>query len=65
MSDEQRTQTEAEASEHTGEPGDATRYPGHEHPDALRERSGLAGNSGREPEIAPDVDAGDDPDATS
>jgi hypothetical protein len=41
------------------EPGpeeqDATRYPGHERPDALRERAGLDEHDGREPEVAPEV----------
>lgn len=41
------------------EPGpeeqDATRYPGHERPDDLRERAGLDKRGGREPEVAPEV----------
>ena len=40
------------------EPGpeeqDATRYPGHERPDDLRERAGLDEKGGREPETAPE-----------
>jgi hypothetical protein len=41
------------------EPGpedqDATRYPGHERPDDLRERAGLDEQGGREPGVAPEV----------
>lgn len=40
------------------EPGpeeqDATRYPGHERPDDLRERAGLDEQGGGEPEVAPE-----------
>jgi hypothetical protein len=38
------------------EEDDAARYPGHEDPEVLRERAGLSGHEGREPEVAPDVD---------
>lgn len=57
MTDETK-QTESDA----GEPGtvqeeqEATRYPGHEDPDALRQRAGLDENPGRTPEVSPDVD---------
>ena len=49
-----------EGDEPSQEEQDATRYPGHERPDAQRDRAGLGEHSGREPEVAPEVDA--DPD---
>lgn len=65
MSDEHRTRAEGEGAPDESEPGDATRYPGHENPEALRERSGLAGHDGRPTELSPEVDAGDEPEATT
>jgi hypothetical protein len=54
--DERRTEAEGDAPPTRHEEEEATRYPGHEDPEALRERSGLSGREGREPEVAPEVE---------
>ena len=53
---ERKTEAEGDKPATRHEEEDASRYPGHEDSEALRERAGLSGHEGREPEIAPDVD---------
>jgi hypothetical protein len=56
VTQERKTEAEGEQPGTRREEDDAARYPGHEDPEALRERAGLGGHEGREPEVAPDVD---------
>lgn len=57
MSDERKTEAEGEVPETRQEQEEGSRYPGHEDPDALRDRAGLDGHEGREPERAPELDS--------
>ena len=57
MPDETRsTESDSGESGSVQEEQEATRYPGHEDPDALRERAGLDDHTGPTPEVSPDVD---------
>jgi hypothetical protein len=57
VSDERQTEAEGEAPATRHEQEEGARYPGHEDPEALRDRAGLGGHEGREPESAPELDS--------